>query len=311
MDIRKKQMQETAILYYEKNQTQSEIAKTMRLSRQTVSKLLNDAVREGIVEIKINDPVITCTELEDALCCEYGIKNAVVCSVSTDDEALRLLMTVKQAAGYIGSLIEKGNKKIGISWGHTIQMLINELEKVNTSDNTVFPLFGATDREQSCYLSNELARSFADKTNARVKYAWFPYRPDSEDDIGLFKNTSYYKKLSDLWNSIDIAIVGIGNSSIIESFGKIFGYNERCVSAIGDISTHFFDGSGRFVELWDNTLCASVDNLKNAGETVAVACGTDKVKAISAALRTGTVDTLITDEYTAAKIIALNSSHAT
>ena len=38
MEFQKKQMQEAAILYYEKKLTQSEIAKMMNLSRQTVSK---------------------------------------------------------------------------------------------------------------------------------------------------------------------------------------------------------------------------------------------------------------------------------
>ena len=103
---------------------------------------------------------------------------------------------------------------------------------------------------------------------------------------------------------IDIAVIGVGNSDIIRDFGKIFGYNENCFSAIGDISTHFFDKDGNFVELYENTLCASIENLKNAKQTIAVACGDNKVDAISAALHTKVIDTLITDEYTAAKILS-------
>ena len=49
-------MWEAATLYYEKKYTQQEIAALMELSRQTVSKLLSDAVKEHIVEIKIHDP---------------------------------------------------------------------------------------------------------------------------------------------------------------------------------------------------------------------------------------------------------------
>ena len=57
------------------------------------------------------------------------------------------------------------------------------------------------------------------------------------------------------------------------------------------------------MELYENTLCASKENLKNAKETVAIACGDDKVEAIIGALHTGTIDTLITDEYTAKKML--------
>ena len=56
MRAEKKLMMETAILYYEKKMNQQEIAQIMNLSRQTVSKLLSDAIEEHIVEIKIHDP---------------------------------------------------------------------------------------------------------------------------------------------------------------------------------------------------------------------------------------------------------------
>ena len=49
-------MSEVPTLYYEKKYTQQEIANLMNLSRQTVSKLLNDAIKENIVEIKIHNP---------------------------------------------------------------------------------------------------------------------------------------------------------------------------------------------------------------------------------------------------------------
>ncbi len=303
MELRKKQMQEAAILYYEKKHTQSEIAKIMNLSRQTVSKLLNDAEKEKIVEIRIHNPETDCKELEQKLCNKFNIKNAVVCGVSGSDEELCRIMTVKKAADYIRTIIENGNKKIAISWGRTIQSLIYELGDIKTSDSIVFPLFGATDQEQSYFLSNELARSFADKIGARVKYAWFPYRPDCMGDCELFKKTSYYKTLRDLWKDIDVAIVGIGNREIIRTFGEAFGYNEKCASAIGDISTHFFDEEGNLVELYENTLCAESDDLKNAKQTIAVASGEDKVEAIIGALRTKMIDALITDEYTARSIV--------
>ncbi len=302
-NFQKKQMQEAAILYYEKKYTQQEVADIMHLSRQTVSKLLNDALTENIVEIKINNPEVACAELERELCARTGLANAVVCGVSSMDESLRQMMTVRAAADYLQAMIEQGHQRIGISWGRTIQMLVSEFPNIATTDNVVFPLFGATDQEESYFLSNELARSFADKIDAKVRYAWFPYKPDSDEDSKLFRNTSYYKKVSELWNFIDIAVVGIGNSAMLQSFGKIFGYSEKSFSAVGDISTHFFDGEGKFVELYENTLCASVDNLKNAKHTIAIASGDNKVEAIIGALHTGVVDTLIADEYTVRKIL--------
>lgn len=304
MENSKKQMAEAAVLYYEKEYTQQQIANLMGLSRQTVSKLLTDAVKENIVEIKINNPDNYCRELENSIVEKFGIKNAVVCSVSTKDETVRRTMTVRKALEYLRPIIEKGKQNIGISWGRTIKSFIEELSDVGPSSNTVFPLFGATDQEEPCFLSNELARSFADKTGAKVKYAWFPYLPDSVDDKELFKKTSYYEKISELWKSIDLAIVGIGNSEMIGTFGKVFGYADNSGNAVGDISTHFFDSEGNFVDLYENTLCASKENIKSAKNTVAIACLDNKSEAIEGALKTGLIDTLITDEYTARKVLS-------
>ena len=67
MNTEKILMSEVATLYYKENLTQQEIAETLHLSRQTVSKLLSDAIEEKIVEIIIHNPEKDCKELEKAL----------------------------------------------------------------------------------------------------------------------------------------------------------------------------------------------------------------------------------------------------
>lgn len=304
-------MSEAATLYYEKKHTQQEIAELLNLSRQTVSKLLNDAIKENIVEIKIHNPKKDCEELETRICERFGISKCIICGVSGRNESLRRLMTVKAAQNYILSIINKGRLKIAVSWGRTVQELIKQVPHMSTNGNIVFPLFGATDNENSCFSSNELARGMADKIGASVKYAWFPYLADSKEECDLLKNLSYYKKIHNLWNSADIAILGIGDTEILDVFGKTFGYSKKHSEVIGDIATHFFNEKGEFVNLYQNTLCASADDIRNAKQTIAIACGDDKITAISGALRTNLIDTLITDEYTAKGIIEFHPQTST
>ena len=303
MNTEKILMSEVATLYYKENLTQQEIAETLHLSRQTVSKLLNDAIEEGIVEIIIHDPQKDCKELEEQICAIFGIRDCVVCSVSGRNESVHRLMTVKAAVDYLLPIIQKGNQKIALSWGRTIQEWIQNLPEISTTGNTVFPLFGATDNENSYFSSNELARKLADRLDATPKCAWFPYMTDSDEDFVLLQQLDYYKQMQELWNTADLAILGIGNTEILDIFGKTFGYSDIRCQAIGDVATHFFEKSGRFVNLYRNTLCASVDNIKNAKESIAIACGKEKAEAIAGALRTKMIDTLITDEYTAREIL--------
>ncbi len=296
-------MYQAAVLYYEKKKTQQEIAQLMGLSRQTVSKLLGNSVREGIVEIRISDPESTREALSREVCQRFGIREAVVCGVSCDDRELRFMMTVQAAAKYVIPIIEAGNKNIAVSWGRTVQALIRDLTPTKSQGNSVFPLLGATDNVDAYFLSNELARQLADKIGAQLQYAWFPYLPEQPEDVSLLKQTSCYRKMEDLWNKIDLAVVGIGNCGILERFKENFGSQPGDEEAVGDVATHFFTEDGVLLDLYKNALCATAANIKNAQTTVAVACGDDKVSAIAGALRTGLIDVLITDEYTAARLL--------
>ena len=302
MNNEKNLMYEAATLYYEKKYTQQEIASLLKLSRQTVSRLLNDAVKENIVEIKIHTPQKDCEELEKLICERFSLKSAVICSAASQNDYVRQLMTVNAAVKYIIPLVEKGGLNIAVSWGRTMKEFIGQMPEVKTSDNLVFPLFGATDNN-SYFSSNEMARDFAYKIGADVQYAWFPYLTDNEEDRVLMEKTGYYKKIQSLWGKIDIAIVGIGNKEVFDVFEKTFGYGIGASDVTGDIATHFFDENGVFSEIYKNALCASEDDLKKAGQTVGIACGDDKVKAIKGALRTGIIDVIITDEYTARKLV--------
>ncbi len=303
MEHTKKQMSEAAFLYYKKKLTQQEIASIMHISRQTVSKLLNDAINERIVEISVHDPEDDCTKLEKELCRKYGLKKALVCSVSNRDEVLRRTVTVKRAIGYLTPFFVQGNKSIAISLGRTIEEFIDTFDFITTNGNVIYPLFGETDTERLYFSSNELAHNLACKLSSKVKNTWFPYLPASDEDTALFRKTSYYKTMSELWSKIDIAVVGIGNTDMLDVFEKIFGKKGDDTKVVGDIATHFFTKDGTFVPMYENSLCASVDDLKNAGLTVALACGDKKTDAIRGALLTNVIDVLVTDEYTALNVL--------
>jgi len=299
----KKLMAEAATLYYEKNMTQQEIATLMNLSRQTVSKLLGEALKENIVEIKIHNPESDCKVLQEEICKRFGIRDCLICPTSSKNETVRYIMTVKAAAEYITPILEKGNLKIAVSWGKTMHDLVHAMPDINTAGNVVFPLFGATDDESYFFSSNELARGLADKIGARIRYALFPYMTDNREDYRLLKKLSYYQAIQKLWETADVAIMGIGNKKVLDIFETYFGYGAHHKEAIGDVATHFFTENGELVAPFENTLCASVQNIKQMKTTIAVACGNDKAKAMVGALKTNLIHVLITDEYTAKYIL--------
>lgn len=308
IDTQKKQIYEAAIMYYEQKMTQQQIADILKLSRQTVSKLLNEAINTGVVKISVNQPQETCKALEQKLCDLFKIREAVVCGISEENNTLRYLMTVEKSVKYLLPILNQQNKKIAISWGRTIESLIQALPNIKTFGNTVFPLFGATQSVDSFFLSNELAYKLANKIDAEIKYAWFPYCPEVPEDVELIKQTSCYKNIVQYWKNIDIAIVGIGNNSALTLYEKSFDRYQKNSRIIGDISTHFFTIDGTVIPHSKDTLCATKEDLLNSKMTIAIACGDDKSKAIIGALKTGIIDVMILDEFTAKTIIKYSSN---
>lgn len=303
MDKTKKMMLDVATLYYKENMTQQKIAETLNITRQTVSKLLKNAVDEKVVEIRINAPDETVRRLEKAISDKFGIAEVVVGSAASDGDLLRKAATVRAASAYLTPIICGGNKKIGVAWGKTVEEVIAEIPETITANNVVFPLLGATMKDTSCYYANKLAEDLAKKVGAAVNYAYFPYVVSAED-AKLIKQTSFYKEIETLWKNTDLAVVGIGNLDAVNTVRKLFGKTKLASDICGDIATHIFDENGEFISLGENTLCASRQDVVSAKKTVAVAYGKRKCAAIKAAMKTGAVNVLITDEYTAAEILA-------
>ena len=264
-----------------------------------MSKLLAEAVEEHVVEIRINNPDEQALDFRRDFQDAFNVK-AIICSSASSDPALRQFLVAERAAEYLTNAVKHGDKKIGLAWGRTVAGMGKNFSAISTQGNVVFPLFGATNHEQEYFLPNELARELAEKLTAEVKYAWFPYRPDSKQDAELFTKTSYYKSMQALWSSCDVAVMGIGNNT---AFTLLDPHGAHGGVVVGDIATHFFDRSGNIIESDSSLLRISCAQLESVGEKIAVVSGDDKTEAIIGALRSELVNTLITDEYTARAVL--------
>ena len=71
------------------------------------------------------------------------------------------------------------------------------------------------------------------------------------------------------------------------------------------MSLRFFDSEGRFVKtpLDDRVIGMTLEELAHVDRVIALAGGSSKTEAILGALRTGVIDILITDKFTAARLV--------
>jgi DNA-binding transcriptional regulator LsrR (DeoR family) len=98
-------------------------------------------------------------------------------------------------------------------------------------------------------------------------------------------------------------------SSMLSRSGNVFSSRELAdvteAGGVGDTSLRFFDSDGKTVKtpLDDRVIGMTLDELAKVDRVMALAGGESKTDAIRGALRTGVIDLLITDRFTAERLI--------
>jgi DNA-binding transcriptional regulator LsrR (DeoR family) len=122
----------------------------------------------------------------------------------------------------------------------------------------------------------------------------------------------FIRQALDSFDQITLALVGIGAlepSKLLASSGNVFSEEElemlRDCKAVGDICLRFFQADGTPVNtsLNDRVISMHLDQLKRVRRSVGIGGGSRKYDAIAGALRGGWINVLITDCFTAKKLL--------
>jgi len=300
-----------AHLHYMREMTHQEIADREGLSRIKVTRLLQEALAQHIVEFRISDPVIDTLTLEEDIQKAFGLRQVIITpSPATDSELYDVLG--RYSADLLMRTVRNG-LTIGISWGRTLNGMIPYLERSACRDVTVVSLTGglaANNRQPNPY---DVASAVAERLNASVSYPLLPAIVDNEQTRSLFMKEKNLRQIIAQWKSIDIALVSIGviaaETGVYYSFSDPSREAERARNrgAVGDIVAMPFDQRGAIVDLGftKRLIVIPFVDLKKVPIVVGVAGGKHKVNAILGALRSGYLNTFITDEETGRHVLAL------
>nr|MBC8390429.1 hypothetical protein [Actinomycetota bacterium] len=242
-------------LYYKNGLSKIEIGKKLRISRFKVAKLLDEAVKEGVVNITINEPKDTYLDLENSLEERFKIYRAVVVGTSFNYEETRRNIGIGAANCLIGMVYD--NDTVGIAWGTTIYEMVNSLPaSVNRSNISVVQLTGGLNQVSADFNAIELTSKVAKIFDAKSYQLYAPAIVDSEETKKVLFSESNIKKTIEMFNTVNIAVVGIGSvipkpSSMLYRDGFI-GKNDfesiLSSNAVGDINSYFYDENGERCE---------------------------------------------------------------
>ena len=306
----RRQIVKVATLYYFEGLTQAEIAKKIGVSRPLISKLLNKAKEHGIVEIYIRDENAHTVELEHQLERKYGLKEAIVIPTAGRNSDMIKHSLGKAASFYVSKNIE-GAKKLGISWGSTLEKFVQEYPYEQHQQLKIIPLVGGMGSKLVEIHSNLLAYQLAQKMNATCSYLYAPAMVESEELKKRLIQSEDIALVLEEGRNVDRAVVGLGTpfeESTMTTMEYLKDENLKSLKdagAVGDIGSRFYDHEGKQIAhpLNDLVIGLDIEEYKRIPEVIGIVEGVHKAESIKAALKGGFLDVLVIDDTMAALLL--------
>lgn len=307
-----------AELYYLEELDQNQIAERIGTSRSNVSRLLTEARRKGVVEIRINRPLGRDGELEKEFAERMGIDEARVLAGQPGigaDESLRRVGSL--AARYLQEMISDG-LSIGVSQGTSLDAMVDGLSLQRSYSVDVVQLLGGLSSVSPDLSGHEIGRRLAQRLGGTFYYLHAPAIVDSpETRNALIKQPGIEDTLG-RGASVDVAFVGVGALGVGTSkdlFAEAYltrREQQDLLSSgpVGDVCARLFDIEGRSckVSVEQRVIGISLKALRQIPKVVAVARGPEKAAGLLGALRGRFANALITDEPTALEILRLEAT---
>jgi deoxyribonucleoside regulator len=299
-------MVQAAKLYYDMEQTQSEIAKALGLTRWQVGRLLHDAREIGLVRIDIVPRSPRKPELESALQKRFELREAIVTPVTIENDGIILDAIAQAGAQYIASLYPRP-KTFGMSWGRTMAALVRWMPQNWNNGLHVVVLNGGPSRTSSPSQPVNVASRLAEKANGYATILPVPAILGLKSTKEALEKDSVVAEVLTLAQKVPIACYSLGaisKDSVLVEAGNLTAKDVELLrkkSAVGDILGRFIDSNGEIAdELIDaRTIGLDPKDLQRKEYSICVAGGRTKHAVVRAGLRASYMNVLITDEKTA------------
>jgi DNA-binding transcriptional regulator LsrR (DeoR family) len=301
-------------LFYQKDLSKREIGNRLKISRFKVTRLLEEALNEGLVKIIINEPKDSYLELENKLEEKFKIYRALV--VDTGDTYEETKKNIGRAGAYcLLEMVEDGDV-LGVAWGTTIYEMINALpDSVERKNVKVIQITGGLGQTSVGYESLEITRRLAEIFNARSYQLYAPAIFDNEETKKLMLQESKILETIHMFEKVNFAVVGLGSvlpepSTLLyrDGYIKKDDFDEIVASqAVGNVNSSFYTIDGRRCKtpLDGRTIDMDADQLRRIRYVIALAGGKFKTQAVYGALKGKIVNIMVTDEETAQALLEM------
>lgn len=200
---------DAAKLYYQLDYNQNEIAKILDVSRPTVSRLLQMAKDEGLVQIKIMDPSADTEILEKNLREKFQLKHAVVAFVPTYKSEVVKKYIGEAAANYLGETV-KEKDTIGASWGTTMYQVAIHLPHKPVKDAFVVQLNGGVSHAAISISPSEIIYQFGQAFHITPYFLYLPAIVDNALVRQAVLSDRHIRRVLNMGKHANIAVFTVG-----------------------------------------------------------------------------------------------------
>lgn len=307
-----------ARLYYQHGRSQAEVAEALGTSRSNVSRMLSEALRQSIVEIRINDPEGRVHELEEELRAVFGLAEVRVAH-TRNVPGLRVEDAVGSQAARLLLDELKDSMTVALSWGHALQAMVYATTAEQEHHRlTLVQLVGGLSSISNEISGQELVRELAVRLGAEYRFLHAPATLESVTSRdALLAESSIGAALDDA-NRADIAFIGIGtpthgsSSAILESLNLSKAERDEfwAHEPAGDVAARYYNAQGAPIRgvVDDRVLGISLEGLLEIPNVVGVASGRAKTPGVLGALRGRIIDSLVCDEALARSVLSAAGS---
>jgi DNA-binding transcriptional regulator LsrR (DeoR family) len=297
-------MHTAATLYYIEEATQAEIATRLGVSRASVSRLLSEARREGIVRIEVVAPVDRdAEELERRVADALGLDAVWLSRLPARGPAgARLAPSLSTALRAVGLV---AGDVLLVSSGRTVYEAA-QAELPPLPNVLLAPMIGGHDEAEAWYAPNEITRQVALKVGGIPTFLYAPALP-GPDLFETLQDDPSARRVIEMWSTARCAIMGVGAPPLSRTSLPSFVRNDMNTlqAAVGDVCSRFYDAAGVPVPFpgSERLLATGLDVVQQIPTCIALATGREKVAAIRAGAAARYFNQLVTDVETASALL--------
>jgi len=298
--------------HYVAGRSKVQIADEFGISRFKVTRLLQEALKQGIVTITVSLPQGVDDELSIGLRERFGLERAVVVA-SPDERPEAVRNSIGQAAAQVLMETIREGDVVGISSGRTISATAQHITSLARCDLVQLTGMALSVEANSV----ELVRRVSAISGGTPHAIYAPLTVATATTASALRADPSIMQAIELFPKVTIAVVAVGSwdppdSQLLLSLQPAERKALLARDVCADIAGGLLDSQGHSLEdLADRTIGISLEELKVVPQLMVIGGGARKVNAIHAVLKSQMASVLVTDVSVARAILKSAGPHTT